>query len=112
MSTEDQAEEISRRRPVIAKSPPAPDRNVLTLTNSWLFKGLKDMRGDWKLDTIVASDEPVVSRKKIEVLGEYTWITSTPSQDARNLRFPAIYVPGTSLLHSRGPSDDRFNSNY
>lgn len=60
-------------------------KNELIKTDSWLFKGIQNI-GDLHLTDVVWSTNDVVSRRKLDVLVEYTWLQG-PS-------FPAVYVPG------------------
>ncbi|CAN8096254.1 unnamed protein product [Discula destructiva] len=57
-------------------------------TDAWLFKGIHEHIGDLALDEIVWSKEDVASRRKIDVLVEYTWLQGPP--------FPAVFVPGNA----------------
>lgn len=75
----------------------------LSITDSWMFKGVKAHVGDLHLCDIVSIDEKVVSRSRIEVMCEYTWIDTTPSQERLGKTFPAVYVPGTLSVCERCP---------
>lgn len=72
------------------------NNNNLYVTDSWLFKGIKEYIGDLHLSS-VDSDKVVAveARCKVEVLCEYTFIETTPSQGSEaEMCFPAVYVPG------------------
>jgi hypothetical protein len=75
----------------------------LPIAYGWTVRGTAEHIEDLHLSGIPFCNKEVHSKTKIEVLGEYTWIEVTPSQEESYERFPAIYVPGTcSLLqHSR-----------
>lgn len=85
---------------------PRPQENYLPMTDSWLFKGIKDHIGDLPLSVITRGPEVVRARNKIEVLCEYTWVNVTPSQQAANKNFPAVYVPGKMTTDDDDEDDD------
>lgn len=66
----------------------------LPLTDSWLLKGIKATIGVLPLSEIEPSHNDVSSRKRIEVIAEYTWIQITKGQQMANVLFPAVYSPG------------------
>lgn len=73
----------------------SPTESRLYLTDSWLFKGLREHVEDLRFsDVVIDSDKVVTARKKIDVLGEYTFIETTPTQRQTAEMFPAVYVPG------------------
>lgn len=78
---------------------PRPQReheNHLYVTDSWLFKGIQEHVDDLPFsDVVVDSDVAVAARSRVDVLCEYTFIETTPSQRKENELFPAVYVPGT-----------------
>lgn len=66
----------------------------LPIAYGWMVKGTAEHIEDLHLSGIPFCNREVHSKMKIEVLGEYTWIEVTPSQQESYERFPAIYVPG------------------
>lgn len=66
----------------------------LPLANTWLLKGIKATIGVLRLSEIEPSQNDVSSRKRIEVVAEYTWIQITKGQQMANVLFPAVYSPG------------------
>lgn len=66
----------------------------LPIAYGWMVKGTAEHIEDLHLSGIPFCHREVHSKMKIEVLGEYTWIEVTPSQQESYERFPAIYVPG------------------
>lgn len=70
----------------------------LSMAYGWMAKGVKDHVEDLHLSGIPVCDKKVESKKKIEVLGQYTWIKFTPSQDRTYEKYPAVYVPGKTLI--------------
>lgn len=68
----------------------------LPIAYGWMVKGTAEHIEDLHLSGIPFCNKEVHSKTKIEVLGEYTWIEVTPSQEESYERFPAIYVPGRS----------------
>lgn len=74
---------------------PRTQENHLYVTDSWLFKGIKEHIDDLHFsDVVLKNDNVVTARRKVDVLGEYTFIETTPSQEKETKVFPAIYVPG------------------
>lgn len=67
----------------------------LPIAYGWMVKGTAEHIEDLHLSGIPVCTREVHSKTKIEMLGEYTWIEVTPSQEETYERFPAIYVPGT-----------------
>lgn len=68
-----------------------------TETDSALFKGIKEHLGDLRLADVVVKEDggkAIMARSKVNVVGEYTFIEETPSQERKNSMFPAVYVPG------------------
>ncbi|KUI70118.1 hypothetical protein VM1G_06283 [Cytospora mali] len=68
----------------------------LSISYGWMVKGTKEHIEDIYISGSLFSDKEVRSKRKIEVLCEYTWIQTTPSQEKRGDIFPAIYVPGNT----------------
>ncbi|KAL2273759.1 hypothetical protein FJTKL_04082 [Diaporthe vaccinii] len=68
----------------------------LPIAYGWMVKGTAEHIEDLHLSGIPFCNSEVHSKMKIEVLGEYTWIEVTPSQQQSYERFPAIYVPGNA----------------
>ncbi|KUI54677.1 hypothetical protein VP1G_02095 [Cytospora mali] len=68
----------------------------LSISYGWMVKGTKEHVEDIYISGSLFSDKEVRSKRKIEVLCEYTWIQTTPSQEKRGDIFPAIYVPGNT----------------
>ncbi|KAL1871095.1 hypothetical protein Daus18300_004840 [Diaporthe australafricana] len=79
---------FSPNRPVYQPQP-------LPIAYGWMAKGVQDHVEDLHLHGIPVCHS-VESKKKIQVLGEYTWIKFTPSQDRTYEKYPAVYVPGNS----------------
>lgn len=74
---------------------PRTQENHLYVTDSWLFKGIKEHTDDLHFsDVVIDSDKAVTARSKVDVLGEYTFIETTPTQRKTAEMFPAVYVPG------------------
>lgn len=67
----------------------------LPIAYGWMVRGTAQHVEDLHLSGIPVCNKEVHSKSKIEVLGEYTWIEVTPSQQESYERFPSIYVPGT-----------------
>ncbi|POS72871.1 hypothetical protein DHEL01_v208735 [Diaporthe helianthi] len=72
------------------KPPPLP------IAYGWMVRGTAEHVEDLHLTGVPFCSSKVHSKTKIEVLGEYTWIEVTPSQEETYERFPAIYVPGNA----------------
>lgn len=66
----------------------------LPIAYGWMVRGTAEHIEDLHLSGIPVCTREIHSKMKIEVLGEYTWIEITPSQEESYERFPAIYVPG------------------
>lgn len=65
-----------------------------------MFKGIKEYVGDLHLSRVDGDEVVAVeARSKVEVLCEYTFIKTTPSQRSEaEMLFPAVYVPGKWCL--------------
>lgn len=76
------------------RTPRKQDCDNLSITHSWLFKGIKATVGSLPLSAIEHGHKAISSRRRIEVLAEYTWIQITKGQRTANVLFPAVYAPG------------------
>ncbi|KAG8161102.1 hypothetical protein KVR01_009366 [Diaporthe batatas] len=68
----------------------------LPISYGWMVRGTVEHIEDLHLSGIPVCSKAVRSKTQIQVLGEYTWIETTPSQEKTFERFPAIYVPGNA----------------
>lgn len=75
---------------------PVYEPEPLSIAFGWMAKGTAEHIEDLHLSGIPPCNREIHSKTKIQVLGEYTWIEVTPSQQESYERFPAIYVPGSS----------------
>ncbi|KAJ4388565.1 hypothetical protein N0V93_006023 [Gnomoniopsis smithogilvyi] len=80
--------------PEAYRRPRKQEIDSLPITHSWLFKGIKASIGSLQLSEIEHTQRDISSRRRIEVLAEYTWIQITKGQRMANVLFPAVYVPG------------------
>lgn len=81
-------------KPRFTTGMPIFEPQPLPIAYGWMVKGTAEHIEDLHLSGIPVCAKEVHSKTKIEVLGEYTWIEVTPSQQESYERFPAIYVPG------------------
>ncbi|KAJ0114996.1 geranylgeranyl pyrophosphate synthetase [Diaporthe amygdali] len=68
----------------------------LSIAYGWMAKGTSEHIEDLHLSGIPFCHREVRSKIRIEMLGEYTWIEVTPSQEETYEKYPAIYVPGNT----------------
>lgn len=86
----------------ILEPPPLP------IAYGWMVKGTKKHVEDLHLTGIPFCNREVRTDSKVDILGEYTWIQATPSQEKKGSSCPAIYVPGNCCFLS---SQDQTKSN-
>ncbi|KAI3392717.1 hypothetical protein diail_5274 [Diaporthe ilicicola] len=68
----------------------------LPIAYGWMARGAEEHLEDLHLSGIPFCDNKVKSKRTIEVLGDYTWIKVTPSQEESYEKYPAVYVPGNT----------------
>ncbi|KAJ4416159.1 hypothetical protein N0V82_006919 [Gnomoniopsis sp. IMI 355080] len=94
VSSTPRSKDSTMNAPEAYREPGEQEPDSLPLTHGWLFKGIKTNVCNLPLRGIEHSNKDISSRRRIEVLAEYTWIQITKGQRMANVLFPAVYVPG------------------
>lgn len=72
--------------------------NHLSVTDAWLFRGIRTRVEELALAEVVAFDGAVAARNRTQVVCEYTWVETMERGGGGANKWPAVYVPGNARI--------------